>query len=294
MTADKPSVELTPVSIKYVDIERPVCFSHVNVLLSDAETLNTVDNFLKSFSISCDKRDSCSNIYNCKTVVDCNIVKFVIRLVPSRKNQGIDIEMKRTVGCPNVFAKVFNKFKQFVPTMSSSACKSATRTVVKLDDHDDVDMAEINKALLALEQWIVNDPLEALQSIGQFFIELNVYVLQSARILDAICCVVEKYQDCSADSMLLLSLALSCLRQFITSSSIQSPQNELSVAQVKRISKAVIRCAMSADLTARREAVGLLVEMNPLLSAEIKMGINEFEPLAFSAVKTSFQTISVI
>lgn len=289
----KEPAESPVFSIHYVDIERPVCFSHVNVTLSDSQVLDIVNKFLTTNSISCEKRKSNSNKFHCQTVVDCSIVKFDIRLVPSRKNQGIDIELKRSVGCSEVFAKVFNSFKQFVPSEFSGSCKSARRSVIDFEEPENVDMLEINKALIALVQWVDYDPLEALQSIGQFCIDKNSHVLQSSQILDAICRVIEKYQECSTESMLLLSLAIACLRQFILSSSGLIIKNELSIEHIRRISKAIRRCASSDDLTAQHEALGLLEELNPLYAEEIKIGIIGIEPISLST-KNSFRSIFVI
>jgi hypothetical protein len=181
------------------------------------------------------------------------------------------------MGTTESFSSVYKQFKAAVgidggnpsPRSSSPLTPLSTRSVD--EDFDDVDASEIAKAVSAMALWIERDPMEAMQCVGQFYIARNTHVIQSEAILSAICKVIATYQDISGDyAMIISTVAISCLRHFMSSVREVHSSNDISLEHVTMVAPGVTRAAMSDDATARREAVGLLVELNPRFGNDLK------------------------
>lgn len=272
-----PPPPIPEVHINYVDIERPLSFTHVFLQLSDSEVLAAVDSFLSTSGVSTEKRHPQSNLYRCHTIVNCSILRFDIRLVPDQACQGVNVEFKRTMGTTESFSSLYKQFKASVcidgsgSTPRSSSPISPASTLSVDDEHDDVDVAEIARAINAMALWIERDPMEALQCVGQFYIAGNTHVIQSEAILNAICTVIATYQNLPGEySVITSTVAISCLRQFLSSVREVHSCNDISIDHVAMIALGVAKAALSDDVMARKEAVGLLVELNPRFGTDIK------------------------
>ena len=277
VAGNKPATP-PPVSIRYSDIERPLSFTHVLLPLADGEVLNAVNGFLSAAGISSEARPQHSNLYRCHTVVDCAIVRFDIRLVPVRDTQGVYVEFKRTLGAAESFSKLYKQFKSSACSYSGPCSPASPPSLAVEQEQDDVDEAEIARAVGAMALWIERDPVEALQCVGQFYMARNRHVVDSREILSAICRVIEGLQDLSDQcSVMTSSVAMACVRQFMVSAREMHSPNDLSVEQVTMAAPGVSRAAMSSDLTARREAVGLLLDLNPRFSGDIRARVAQIQ-----------------
>jgi hypothetical protein len=253
--------------------------------MSDYEVLQLIQNYLHMNSITTENRKSNSNIYYCSTIINCSIVKFDIRLVPdAAPSNSIHIEFKRNIGSSDNFVRIFNKFRYFVTgTEVTPRSKTPPRSLSPMCDSEDLknDVNSMNQATHALAEWIIVDSIQALECIGQFYVEQNKYVLESNEILYAICNVIKRLENCSSDHMLELALAITCLRQYIASSKLSSAAYEVNPLLNSIISNGVTHAAMSYDLTARREAVGLMLQLNPTLEDEVRQDIEMQQLLTF-------------
>lgn len=277
VAGNKPSSP-PPVTIRYSDIERPLSFTNVLLPLADGEVLNAVNGFLSAAGISSEARPQHSNLYRCHTVVDCAVVRFDVRLVPAREAQGVYVEFKRTLGAAEAFSKLYRQFKSSAGAESGPASPVSPASLAVEQEQDDVDEAEIARAVGAMALWVEHDPAEAMQCVGQFYMARNRHVVDSPEILSAICRVVESLQDLSDQcSVLTSSVAMACVRQFMISSHEMHSPNDLSVEHLTMVAPGVGRAAMSSDLTARREAVGLLLDLNPRLSGDIRARVAQIQ-----------------
>lgn len=209
-------------------------------------------------------------------MVDCSVTRFDIRLVPSQAAQGVNVEFRRSGGSTECFSKIYKQFKERVgcdvSTRSSSPISPFAHRL-EGDELDDADYAEIEKALAAMALWIARDPLEALQCVGQFYIVKNRHVVESMEILYAICRIIETHQDLTdANSVLTSTVAMSCVRQFMACSCELRGCNDISLKHINIIAPGIAKAAMCGDLTARREAVSLLMELNPRFGTHIRQG----------------------
>jgi len=298
-----------PVVIRYVDTERPVSMSHVTLNHADDGVLSLVDDFMITNGISCEKRHPLSNLYRCHSIVDCAVIRFDVRLVPATYVKGITIEFKRTFGCAESFGKLFRQFKSctlsyivvdtpasendlnFSARMSLNCDdfhrRSQARALPYEEPHEvEINSQDLQQAISAMALWIGDDPMEALQCVGQFYLAMNVHVLRSTEILMAVCGVVENLQEYTDEtSVLIMSLCMHVIRQFMkTPPGLSLEGNILTTQHMTMISQGVARAAMGTDLTARREAVNLLIDLNPRFTKDIKQRLSVVPGLALNSV----------
>lgn len=208
----------------------------------------------------------------------------------------MNVEFRRTMGPCECFSKVYKQFKVNVGCDSPRCASPVSPSVLSVegDEIDAADDEEIARAVEAMALWVDRDPVEALQCIGQFYLARNRHVTASAEILASVCRVIERSQECADEgSLLLTAVAIACVRQFIASSSSIVCSNEISIEHVSLIAPGVSKAAMCSDLTARREAVGLLLELNPRFSVDIKDRVANIQGFSVEAsVCRSLSTVT--
>lgn len=271
------------VHVRYTSLDGPLSSTFINLLLSDIDTLQVIDNFLSSSGISCEKRNPYSNIYQCQTVINCKIVKFEIRLLPSPEIQCVRVEFRRTFGSWDCVLKVFDLLSSHLNSHvihSSSRARGRCDLVPPLPSYSTetdelkASPSELNEAVAALESWLEVDPAEALQFVGYSYFSLNRDMINSQSLLRAVCKVLQKYDAYSdPNSCLIQSLSMACLRQFLDSSVQLKSSNIITEDHIRLIGSSVAKAVMGDEITARREASGLLTELNPIFHDAISRHI---------------------
>lgn len=265
-------------TFRYLDSAAPVAHTHVVLPIADSECMQLVELFVLRNAFHTEHSPD-TNMWKCSTIVDGSYVQFTIRVLPSKKHtEQMIVEFRRMHGDTALaFRKVFDCFKYFSTGDPAYAVCNPTYPEMLSPIPD---AADICKALDSLVDWLKHDPLEALQALGKLLLDKSEAVLRSAVVMTEVCRIVHSYHSRSVSdprALIILSLAISCLRQYHVAAGEISSCAEMSAEHVHLITHGVARAAMSDCMTARREAVGLLLEMNPLFSAEIKRAIGYTE-----------------
>lgn len=248
------------------------------VVLSEplqAATLR-VGAFLKEHSItSAHRLEAATHCWDCHTVSgSCQLVKFQIQSVQGP--EGVVIDFKRQRGCIEALSNTFDKFRR------ESGCEGTPprgRLRVQpppLPDEEEEDStdscAAVEQALVAMSKWIQSSPIEALQSLGQLYGNKCQHLLRSENILSDVCKAVKTHETEESD-IIVLTLALSCLRKILSIYSEMGSPSPVTADLVAAITGGIARAARGKCLTAKREA-GLTVDtINSIYSIKISAKI---------------------
>jgi len=121
------------------------------------------------------------------------------------------------------------------------------------DDIDELNCEMREKALRDVSMWMQSNPKEALQSVGMMFSSKCPGLILNDTLLHDVCNVIKSHET-DETSIVVLSLALCCLRIILSAYSLHQKPNPLTAELLNTINGGLFRATRAADATARREA----------------------------------------